>query len=201
MSTVQAFNTLLKSFLEELNAVFPEEKQISAFLGGFDVLAGLSPRGPLDAFMDALEPHSALVAARDPSLFGRLRFPGGIDFAALWAREGVTDATRQAIWSYIESLSVLGTMVRSVPQDMLQQIEGLAEGLAGSCVTESGGLDFASLGNLLLNNGALGTLIAGLGAGGGLSDAGGDDRAGGSGGGDQAGGSGGDRRKRRQRGP
>lgn len=159
MSTVQAFNGLLKSFMEELARVFPGETQIGTFLAGFDTLVALSPRGPLDMFMDALEPHAQLVAARDPALFERLRLPGGIDFGRMWNEDGVTDGTREAIWSYLESLVILGTTVRGLPEDMLRGIESLAKSCAEQM--ESGGLDLSSLGSMLMN-GALGNLTAGL---------------------------------------
>lgn len=159
MTTVQAFNTMMKNFVEELADVFPEEREIRVFLDGFDGFVTLNPRAPMDMFVDAITPHSALVMAKDPALFDRLQFPGGIDFKRLWATD-LSDNTRAAIWQYINLLYVLGTTVRSMPPEMLQGIESVAQSCASQL--ESGQLDLSSLGGMLMNGG-LGGLAASLG--------------------------------------
>jgi hypothetical protein len=167
MSTVQAFNTMMKNFLEELADVFPEETQIKMFLDGFDSLTGLNARAPMDMFIDSLTPHADLAMAKNPELFGKLQFPGGIDFARLWASD-ITDNTREAIWQYVNLLFLLGTTVRSMPAEMLQGIETVAQNCASQI--EDGQLDFSALGGMLMNGG-LGSLAASLGGGGGGSGA------------------------------
>jgi hypothetical protein len=149
-STVQGFNDTLKQFLQQLSETFPEELRVRLFLAGFDAVVRASPRGPLDAFMDAVGPHSALVMARDPALFDRLAFPGGIDFARLWASPGVTDATREAIWQYVSLLMLMGTAVRAVPAELLGGLEALMQNCGDqvdfSALTAlAGGLDGGAL--------------------------------------------------------
>lgn len=158
MSTVQAFNTMLKNFLEELADVFPEETQIRLFLDGFDALSALNPRGPLDMFVESLQPHAALAMAKDPALFDKLVFPGGIDFARLWKTD-ITDNTREAIWQYINLLLMLGTTVHSMPAEMLQSIESIAKNCADQM--QDGQLDFSKLGSMLM--GGLGDNLGGAG--------------------------------------
>jgi hypothetical protein len=169
MTTVQAFNTMLKNFLEELVDVFPEETQIKAFLDGFDGLTALNARAPLDMFIGSLAPHTDLAMAKNPELFAKLEFPGGIDFGKLWASD-ISDNTREAIWQYINLLFLLGTTVRSMPPEMLQGIESVAQNCADQI--QSGQLDFSALGGMLMNGGlgnlgGLGDLgaLAGLGGG------------------------------------
>lgn len=154
-ATVQAFNTMLRNFLEELADVFPEEPQIRLFLDGFDAFVSLNPRAPMDLFVDSLKPHAALATAKDPALFDELKFPGGIDFKKLWAAD-LSDNTREAIWQYINLLFVLGTTVRSMPPQMLQGIESMAETCAAQL--ESGQLDLSALGGLLGGSGGAGGL-------------------------------------------
>lgn len=169
-TTVHAFNTMLKNFLEELADVFPEETQIRLFLDGMDAFTAINPRGPLDLLVESLTPHAALAMAKDPALFDKLQFPGGIDFKRLWAQD-VSDNTRDAIWQYINLLFMLGTTVRSMPAQMLQGIESMAESCAAQL--ESGQLDLSALGGLL-GGGGLGELAASLAAssaGGGGGDA------------------------------
>ena len=158
MSTVQAFNTMLKNFLEELADVFPEEKQIRVFLDGFDALVAMNARAPLDMFTEALAPHTELAMAKDPRLFKSLKFPGGIDFDALWSSD-ISDNTRDAIWQYINLLLLLGTTVRSMPAEMLQGIETVAKNCADQM--QSGQLDFSALGSMLMNGGLAGLAAPG----------------------------------------
>lgn len=162
MSTVQAFNTMLKSFMEELADVFPEETQIAMFLQGFDALVALNPRGPMDMFVDSLAPHTELAMAKNPELFKRLKFPGGIDFDTLWASD-ISDNTRDAIWQYLNLLLLLGTTVRSMPAEMLQGIEAVAKNCADQM--QSGEMDFSALGSMLMNGGLAGLAVPGAGAG------------------------------------
>lgn len=150
MSTVQAFNTMMKNFLEELADVFPEETQIKAFLDGFDALVTLTPRGPMEMFVDAVAPHSSLAMAKDPELFEKLNFPGGIDFRTLWASD-ISDNTREAIWQYINLLFLLGTTVRSLPTEMLDGIETVAKNCAEQL--QNGSIDFSALGSMLMGGG------------------------------------------------
>lgn len=174
MSIPQAFNTMMKNFLEELADVFPEETHIRVFLDGFDALAAISPRSPMDMFVESLTPHTDLVMARDAELFQRLEFPGGIDFGKLW-KSDISDNTREAIWQYITLLFTMGTTVRNAPPEFVQCIETMAHSL--SAKMESGELDFASLGSMLLGGGmgaggpaGLAGMLSGLGGAGGLAD-------------------------------
>jgi hypothetical protein len=122
MVSVNLFNDMLKAFMQELTQVFPEEKQIALFVGGFDALTLLNPNAPLDMFLESLSPYSALVMARDPALFDHLVFPGGIDFGRLWSAD-LSDETRDAIWQHINGLLLVATALRSLPPHMMQTID------------------------------------------------------------------------------
>lgn len=158
MSTVQAFNTMMKNFVEELVDVFPEEAQLRVFLESFDTVTALTPRAPLELFVESLAPHASLAMAKDPALFEKLQFPGGIDFQKLWAAD-ISDNTREAIWQYINLLFVLGSTVQSMPAEVLQSIETVAQNCADQ--VQSGQLDFSALGGMLMNGG-LANLAAGM---------------------------------------
>jgi hypothetical protein len=146
MSAIQAFNTMLKEFVGQLCEVFPEETQLAIFLQGFDTVVALDESKPLATFVEAIQPHGALVMARNPELFDHLRLPG-IDFRRLWATPDLSDNTRQAIWQYISTLYVLGTTVRSVSPEVLSSIESIAQNLESQM--QSGQLDLAAMGSVL----------------------------------------------------
>ena len=163
MTTLSAFNTMLKSFLEELAEVYPEEKSVGVFLAGFDALVATNARMPMDLFVGAVSPHADAVMSKDPSLFAKLDF-GGIDMGKLWAQPDVSDATRDAIWQYLHTLMLLGTTVSSVPAELLQSIESVAANCAEKI--QGGDMDFASMTKMLM--GGLGGMLGGVGGVGGV---------------------------------
>lgn len=153
MTTLTAFNNMLKAFLDELVVVFPEQKDVATFAASFDTFVAISPRQPLDTFMAAMSPHAQLLMAKDPALFGQLQFPG-IDFRAMWTSEGVTDVTKTAIWQYLQSLFLLGTTIQSLPPELLQSIETVAHDCAEKL--QGGDMDFGTMASALM--GGLGPL-------------------------------------------
>lgn len=124
MSGLQAFNDMLKVFMDELAEVFPESKDIAMFATSLDDVISVNAKMPMQIFMDAVGPHAKRVAARDEHLFDVLQFPG-IDFKAMWSSD-ISSGTKDAIWQYISTLLLLGTTVSSVPEDVLASIEQMA---------------------------------------------------------------------------
>ena len=167
MTTLAAFNNMLKSFIEELVEVFPEQKDVATFLAGFDTFTAIGPRKPMEMFMAAVSPHAQLLMSKDASLFAHIKFPG-IDFQAMWTSEGVTDKTREAIWGYLHSLFLLGTTLQSLPPELLQSIESVAHECAEKMQDQD--IDFSTMANALMMGGGLPGL-PGLAGMPGLSDA------------------------------
>lgn len=166
-TAVTIFNDNLKAFVMDLAEAFPDEPSIAMFLDTFDAVISITPRGPMESFVDSLAPHSALVAARDESLFAKLKFPGGIDFDKLW-KSGISDNTKQAIWNHISLLFGIGNMLRNLPPNALAAIEALA-GHMQEQVQQTGQLDLPSLLGGLMS----GLASAGLGGGSGGNGSGG----------------------------
>lgn len=170
MSGLQAFNDMLKVFMDELAEVFPENKDIAMFAAGLDDVISVNAKMPMQIFMDAIGPHAKRVAARDDQLFDVLQFPG-IDFKALWTSD-ISSGTKDAIWQYISTLLLLGTTVSTVPDDVLASIEQMAaecaqkiqdgnlsmEDMMAEVMGKMQGMDLSSLENI-----DLGALTSGLG--------------------------------------
>jgi hypothetical protein len=164
MTTVQAFNSLLKNFIDELAETFPEESKITFASKSFDTLVKNNPRMPLDMFVNALSPHTTLLMAKDPKLFDQPIELGGMDLAKVWAKDDVSQASREAIWSYLHTLFVLGTTVSTLPAQFLTTIEALAHDAAGAM--EAGGKpDFSAVATQLMGLGGLESIIGALGNG------------------------------------
>lgn len=163
MTTLQAFNTLLRNFLHELSMTFPEDATLAVALDGLDALVKANARKPLELFMEAVGAHAQLVLTKDPALFDEpLTISGTLDLQTYWRSPGVSDASKDAIWQYLQQLYLLGSTVSALPAEMLTAIESMAQECAGKI--ERGEADLAGITSMLLNGG-LGNL-AGGGAGG-----------------------------------
>ena len=159
-STIQAFNTMMANFLEELHQTFPEEQKIAIVQEGFQDLSSVNARKPMEVFTATLAPYSELVMAKNPALFDQpIELPGGLNMSALWAKPDVTQETRDAIWQYIQMLFMLGTTVQNLPPQLLDTIESVAMSCATQMQEGGGGLNFSQLSSMLM--GGLGSVMGG----------------------------------------
>ena len=157
-STISAFNQMLKNFLEELHATFPEEAKVGVVLEAFDDLARINAKKPMELFVAALAPHAALVTAKNPALFDQpIELPGGLDMSMLWAKDDVTPETRAAIWQYVQMLFMLGTTVQNLPPQLLETIETVAMNCATQMQGSDKPMDFGALSSMLM--GGLGNVM------------------------------------------
>lgn len=176
MTTLQAFNTLLRNFMQELSMTFPEDATLAVGLDGLDALIKANARKPVELFMEAIGPHAQLVLTKDPALFDApITISGTLDLQTYWTSPGLSDASKDAIWQYLQQLYLLGSTVSALPAEMLTAIESMAQECAGKI--ERGEADLAGITSMLLNGGigslagpgglgGLGSLAAGPGAGG-----------------------------------
>lgn len=151
MSTLEAFNTLMRNFVTELSETFPEFKELQVFAGGFDALVALTPGKPLELFMETMGPHAALIMAKDPALFDKDDLNlSGVDLKAMWHSPDLSQSTRDAIWQYFSTLYVLGSTIQSMPPEILGTIENVAHDCANK--VETGELNMADLMPALMNS-------------------------------------------------
>lgn len=128
------FNTLALEFVKELSEVFPEEKVFSRCIENFESYE------PKKFFTDVFGPYRALVAAKDESILDKVSI-GGIDMKGLWA--SVSDSTKEAIWAYGSTLSMLATALDNTPKELMSGIESLAQEFSEKM--EKGELDMNNL--------------------------------------------------------
>lgn len=149
MATIQSFNGLMRSFIEELCHTFPEDETLHMCFEGFDALVKVNARKPLELFMESLGPYAQHILTKDPALFQQPIPLSGIDLKTYWDAPGLSEASRNAIWQYLQTLYMIASTVSAVPPELLQAIETVAQ----DCATkiQSGEADFASITNMLLN--------------------------------------------------
>ena len=133
MTSVKAFNQTLQEFLDDLKNTFPEEKAIRTLSLKFETGIVANNRLALDQLMPELTKHAQLISSRNEQLFldPQYNVIQDIDLQRLW-KSDISDNTRKAIWDYLNTLLMLGTTIMSLPQNMLSQIEVMAQ----NCVSE-----------------------------------------------------------------
>ena len=132
MSSVQAFNSVMEEFLNELKETFPEEKKIKVYYNSFLTLKKVNQRKVLDTFMAEVAKHSEKIVNKDESYF----LDSDDDFLKelnikKWWTSDLSQNTKDAIWQYLNTLFVLGTTISNIPANVLSSIEQVAEQCAG----------------------------------------------------------------------
>lgn len=102
----EAFNHLMRQFLDELQACFPDEEAVRTLVGRFELGCRADITAPFKVFHSFLEDRLAAVVKRDESLVTDLAeaMPG---LEKVW--EKADEETRDIIWEYIFSLTVVAT--------------------------------------------------------------------------------------------
>ena len=152
MATLEAFNTLMRNFIVELNETFPEFKELALFASGYDAFVALSPSKPLETFIETMGPHANLIMGRDVSLFEQegLSLGGVVDLKEMWHSPDLSDSTRDAIWQYLTTLYVLGSTINSMPPEVLETMESVAKNCADK--VENGSMSMADIMPVLMNS-------------------------------------------------
>jgi hypothetical protein len=144
MTTVQAFNQLMKAFLKELHDTFPE-RGLGLYLTGFDVYVAMDPAAALNSFMNAITPHAQLIMTQNHELFTKdLGLGCDVDFNEIYNDPGITPNTRTAIWKYLQTLYFLGMTVQGMDSATLQSLENVAM-QAATTMQSTGQFDFAQV--------------------------------------------------------
>ena len=92
----------LKEYVEDVSAAFPEVAEI--LRAEYGTGESYDTQREIKYFEDVLRPHMILILQKSDELFTgeepRL-FLRGVDFRTLWAAEGVSESTKDALWKYI----------------------------------------------------------------------------------------------------
>ena len=148
MTSISAFNDMMDQFMVELKETFPEEKALGKYYTGFELLRKSNPRKCVTGFMEEISPFAQQVMAKDESFFldTTSKLPDVLDEIHIrdhWPN-GLSQATKDAIWQYLQTLYMLGTTIVSIPSDTLNMIENVAKQCADS-MQGGGGLDEKAL--------------------------------------------------------
>jgi len=129
MASVSAFNEMMGQFLMELHKTFPEEKGLKKCMSAFDLMKETNPKLVVDGFMTGVTPYADKISAKDDRFFleeaKNLDFMKGVNLTDHWS--SCSENTKNAIWQYIQTLYMLGTTIKSIPEETLSMIETVAK--------------------------------------------------------------------------
>lgn len=148
MASVNAFNSLMQQFIDELSKVFPKEKKLQTYAKGFPLVCKTSPKMPMEFFTKTFGKHADLILAKDASIFEIdhcSKLLDAVDVKELW--EVANDTTKEAIWKYLQNLNFLATTLGMIPPDMMSMIENVAQSCAEKI--ETGQIDPSAIMSML----------------------------------------------------
>jgi len=137
MASGSAFNEMMGNFIGELRKAFPDEKGIKKFETSFDLLRKSNPRKIVETYMVGMGPYADRVSQQDVTLLDEdIGFLKDMNMKANW--EKASQATRGAIFQYLQTLYMIGVTITSIPAETLSAIESLAQDCATKMEAEGG---------------------------------------------------------------
>jgi len=140
MASYQAFNSVLDEFLEELMNTFPEEKQIKVYHNQYLLLKKTNSRAVCEGFMTTIQPYINDIQSKNEKIMTNsdIEFLQKLNIHKWW-NTTLSDNTKDCIWQYLQTLTMLGTTITSIPANILSSIEGVAEQCASQMEGNSNG--------------------------------------------------------------
>jgi len=157
MASIQAFVSVYGEFIQELVSSFPENEKLAKLKVKFEELKEDNPRLLLDSFVEKVGKYGEDITQKNSRNLTKLTIP--IDdketFSVKKFWKSSTRDTKNAVWSYLNTMQLLATTISNIPPELLKSIEGIAEQCASQMEAKGEGID----GN---NMPDLGALMAGM---------------------------------------
>ena len=166
MASVSAFNQTLQEFLNELANVFPEEsKSIETQKEKLQLQTVTDSTTALDTIMPILAKNADQISKRSDEAIECINEAfSEIQLVKLWETD-LSDNTRKAIWDYLNTLLMLGTTIKTIPTNMLNEIEKIAQNCVSQMQENNTQPDqvFVEAQKAIFNNGMLQNMMGNLG--------------------------------------
>jgi predicted ATPase len=161
MTSVSAFNEMMGQFLMELHKTFPEEKGLKKCISAFELMKDTNPKLVVDGFMSGVTPYADKISSKDETFFinesKNLDFMKDVNLEKHWS--SCSENTKNAIWQYVQTLYMLGTTIKSIPEDTLSMIETVAKQCADKMGEDGTSMDENAL--MKTMQGMLGGMLGG----------------------------------------
>jgi len=142
MASVSAFLSVMEEFIQEMKETFPEEPAIATFQETFLKRKDKKGKKILDNFMNDVSLIADVITNQNEEklLASDCNFIKEIGILNVW-NDDMDDDVKQAIWKYLNTMYVLGTTIKSIPTNLLSQIEMMAEQCVKDMPNNSSGDD------------------------------------------------------------
>lgn len=149
MTSMSAWNDMMDQFLTELTKTFPEEPAIKKYKTSFELIRKANPRKVIEGFMESVRNFNDKIMSKDESFFlesaDSIEFIKDLNIKNHW-NDSLSTNTKDAIWQYLQTLTILGTTLTALPASALSQIESVAESMANNIQGgQDGGFDPSAL--------------------------------------------------------
>jgi hypothetical protein len=127
-STLGTFIMMMEQFISEMISSFPKESKLKVYSNSFDLMKKTNPRKILQLFMDSVAPYTQSIIYRDESVMLDDTIPLNreLNLKNIWQSPDITDSTKEAIWSHMNTLLMFGTTLQNIPSELMSGIEQLA---------------------------------------------------------------------------
>jgi hypothetical protein len=143
MSSVSTFISMFDHFLVDLETTFPEHKKFKSYRMKFDLLKDTNPRLVMSTFLDHVQPLSAYIQQKDESIIENesVQFLVDLDIKSLWISDEMTPNIKDAVWAHLATLLFFGSTISGIPDNVMQNIESLAQQYAGEMDGDGAGFN------------------------------------------------------------
>lgn len=133
MST-SIFNGIMNEFLGQLNQILGEKEPgvkdaYRAFQTAANSSDGKKKRLPMELFMTKIGDHGDLIRSRDIIFVldkcNEIPFLKPMNIPKHWVEE-FDDDQKEAMWTFLNMLLEVGSLLMSIPQPLLNNVEGIA---------------------------------------------------------------------------
>jgi len=125
------FNDMLNQFLDNLVVAFPHNRNIPLAREALMILIKSDEPAkrqlPMQKFMDSVKPHSEAIKRKDNAYMSMhmdtIDLIKDLGLKVYWDSPQLPQQTRDAIWYYLNQLLMMGTMVSTVPAEMMPLVD------------------------------------------------------------------------------
>lgn len=151
MASYEAFVEILKELTDFILKENPENERLITYKEKLDKASSDNYEAFVTSFMHDMNKYGECVTNKDEEFFKtEAHIVKRTSLHKLW--EKFNDEQKDKIWEYLNTLYVFGTTLRSVPKDVLKNIEAMAAQIANESNSENGeDIDINSLLNGMKN--------------------------------------------------
>jgi hypothetical protein len=111
-TNLSKFNEQILNFLQEMSALFPEDKKLSTFYHTVEMMKTMNPREIMNQFRDYVTPFRQQILSRDESFFLQTDFTDKVTdnnsisemlrVKHIWNSGRLTAKDKECVWNYFK---------------------------------------------------------------------------------------------------